>query len=220
MRVVHFSDWHWNFEKLPAADLYVCSGDMYRDWMMPAKQVRIKQYALVHKFTRGPHPGFRQYLGSPDAPIVCVRGNHDYADLAPLFFEDCNLIHEFIDNEVIEVEGLRITGHRGIPYINGSFSDEIFRADLIDKVRMMADDCDLYVTHYPPADVWDNGYGLEGMLNWFEYNTKNVLHMYGHIHEAGGQVLEHGHVTFSNAATTYNVIEGSPETGWKDVSTP
>jgi hypothetical protein len=32
--------------------------------------------------------------------------------------------------------------------------------------------------------------------------------------------LEHGHVTFSNAATTYNVIEGSPETGWKDVSTP
>lgn len=221
MRIVHFSDWHWNFQKIPEADLYICSGDMYPDWHMPSQKVKIKQLGRVWKFTEEGYPGFKQYLGSPESPIVCLRGNHDHADMAPLF-KGCNLIHEFIDNEVIEVEGLRITGHRGVPYINGSFSDEVLRYDLIDKVRQMADDCDIYVTHYPPQDRWDNGYGLEGMLNWFEYSTKNknVLHCYGHIHEEGGQVLSDGHVTYSNAATTYNILEGSPETGWKDVSPP
>ena len=224
MRIVHFSDWHWEFSKLPEADLYVCSGDMYPDcpsidkFGQRQKRIeRIKQFSHANKLAA--NGGFKQYLGSPDAPVICVRGNHDYADLAPLF-EGCNLVHEFIVNEVVEVAGLRVTGHRGIPHIYGGFADEMGRAELLDLARSMDDSCDLYLTHYPPAGVLDNEYGLGGILSWMEYKTKksNVLHCMGHIHEEGGQTLQHGHVLFSNAATTYNLLEGSPEEGWKNVS--
>src|SRR6185369_5206106 len=103
MRIVHISDWHWRFRSVPEADLYVCTGDMYDNypvavrnswtkWKIDPQRERELQSADARVFVdRG---GFRQWLGSPDAPVVCVRGNHDFADLTPLF-DGCNLVHEF-----------------------------------------------------------------------------------------------------------------------------
>jgi hypothetical protein len=61
---------------------------------------------------------------------------------------------------------------------------------------------------------------MPDLVNHLGYNcTKpNVLHCHGHIHECGGKVVHAGNVTYSNAATTYNILEGSPETGWRDES--
>ncbi len=236
MRIVHFSDWHWRFRDLPEADLYVCTGDMYDNYPVinrdrrgpmgrysihPAREIEL-QLADARVFVGS--GGFRQRLGSPNAPIVCVRGNHDFTDLAPLF-EGCNLVHEFIDNEVVEVLGLRITGHRGIPRIFGTWSDEVTRSLLMERVRCM-ESCDLFLTHYPPSGMIDyeiirgriESYGLEGMLEELEARMGvRGIHCFGHIHGCGGVVKEMGPGSiiggtgplriYSNAACHTNVIE-------------
>lgn len=215
MHIVHFSDWHGEQFQLPEADLYVCTGDMYDnypvydkvDWFkITPERESVKQYEEAAKLAR--EGGFKQYLGSPEAPVVCVRGNHDFYSLAPLF-EGCNLAHEFVDNEIVEVAGLKITGHRGIPYIYGTWSDEESRADLKDRLRAMPG-ADVYLTHYPPSGVLDGGYGLESMADNLMYRGMKALHCFGHIHEEGGQTKRLATVTFSNAARNINVIDWSP----------
>lgn len=230
MRLVHFSDWHWSFGKLPEADLYVCTGDMLTNFPV-ANPAFACDYQIDRRHEQRMQPkaialfvakaGFSKLLGSPAAPIVCVRGNHDFVPIAPLF-TGCGPVTEIVCNEVVTVAGLRITGHRGVPTINGSWNDETPRGDLMDRLRAMPA-ADVYVTHYPPAGVLDGvgvHYGLEGAANELVYRHSAVhgLHCFGHVHECGGTVQVTGSFTFSNAATTYNVLEGDPTIGWVDVS--
>jgi Icc-related predicted phosphoesterase len=227
VRVVHFSDWHWQFEKLPEADLYVCTGDMYdnyphvdNDYRIDVMHERKMQRRSVFEL-RSVVTGMRDILGSPDAPIIGVRGNHDFIDLAPLF-KGCNFVHEFLDNEVVEILGMKVTGHRGIPYINGDWSDEESRSTLVKRACAMVDTkADLYLTHYPPAGVDLDGrdtfhYGLDEVVNAFNYSNAQSarLWMFGHVHECGGRVEGDCGIWYSNAATTFNVLEGSPVKGW------
>ena len=225
VRVVHASDWHAEFREVPEADLYVFTGDMlpnhpvverdkgstrYRSWTIDREHERLHQARDVRTFVKT--GGMRPYLGSPDAPVLVVRGNHDFVDLAPLF-EGCNLVHEFVCNEVVEVCGLKATGHRGIPYINGLWSDECQRAELLDRVRdMTCEGVHLVLTHYAPQGVLDSVYtshvGLEGMASALANRIlPGGAHCFGHIHEFGGQTLQLGDVTFSNAATRVNVLD-------------
>lgn len=231
MRIVHFSDWHWKFRSLPEADLYVCTGDVYDNFPIPISSTAWRidpereaelQLADARAFVR--KGGFRQWMGSPNAPVLCVRGNHDFADLSHLF-GGCNLVHEFVDNEVIEVLGLRITGHRGIPRIFGTWNDEVERHALTERVRRM-ERCDLFLTHYPPAGMLDYeilrgkivSYGLDGMLEELESRMPlTAIHCFGHIHGCGGVIKETGpgsiiggegpRRVYSNAACHINVIE-------------
>jgi Icc-related predicted phosphoesterase len=162
--------------------------------------------------------GFRTLLSSPDAPIVCVRGNHDFAPLAPLF-EGCNVLHEFVNNELIEFQGLKITGHRGIPYIYGTWQDEMRPADLLDRVRAMPP-ADIFLTHYGPEGMLCNEgsreFGLPGMgpvllqkgsENCAGLDVGKALHCFGHIHGSGGRVYDAQGFQFSNAACAVNVID-------------
>lgn len=245
-RVCHFSDWHGRVQRLPEADIYVCTGDMlsnfmvkdrdrgsytYRSYVIDPAHEREMQTKQVTQFIA--NGGLRPRLGSPDAPIVCVRGNHDFIDLAG-YFDGCNLVHEFIDNELVEAAGLRVTGHRGIPWIYGTWNDEFQRPDLIDRVNRMPE-ADLFLTHYPPYRVLDtlagphasdptrSPVGLEGMMNTimhkiqgeFELTDSGLTdvtpvrgaHCFGHIHEWGGYKTQAVDVMFSNAATSINVFD-------------
>lgn|SRR5574337_1398691 len=229
MRIVHASDWHGHARMCPEADLYVFTGDMlgnfpiveFGPWGMTGwpqivpKHERQMQARQIREFVGD--GGMSRFLGSPDAPVVCVRGNHDFVDLAPMF-EGCNLVHEFVDNELVEVSGLRITGHRGIPYIGGYWNDETSKADLGDRYRAMPA-ADVYVTHYPPCGVMDSsapeGYdqrgaehwGMEGLADFLLYRGAQALHCFGHVHEHGGLQKRFGDVIFSNAACNVNVID-------------
>lgn len=235
MKIVHASDWHWSFRNLPEADLYVFTGDMMPNYPVKDKPMdrrridgtygyridpdneRIRQgEEIKHFIAKG---GMRPYLGSPDAPILAVRGNHDFIDISRLF-EGCNFVHEFVDNEVVEVLGLKVSGHRGIPHIFGSWNDEVERSALLDKVRAIPEGIDLLLTHYPPALVLDteitnfgkgyrvDSYGLEGMF-WHLLQKMNPggIHMFGHIHGSGGRMEHEEGIVFSNAATTFNELE-------------
>ena len=231
MRIIHFSDWHWGFVEhpespkfqLPEADLYVCTGDMMDNFpvvsggwgwgddnLIRPENERIRQGEDIKHFVKD--GGFKRFLGSPNAPIVCVRGNHDFIDLGRLF-EGCNFVHEFKDNEVVEVLGLKVTGHRGIPFIYGSWNDEVQKPDLLDRVRAIPNEVDLLLTHYPPSLILDSegevrAYGLEGMAGIiFQKINPGGAHMFGHIHGSGGRIERVDDMLFSNAATKYNVLE-------------
>lgn len=225
MRIVHVSDTHGTFMPLPKADLYVHSGDIYptigtlvsvewstrRQWRLVPSCEKVAQEEWAADDNQ-----WHKYLGSPNAPIVCVRGNHDFADAAHVF-RGCNVV-ELFDNELHTIAGLRITGHRGVPTINGVWSDEVHRADLLDRAKRMPD-ADIYVTHYPPAGVLSddgipgskrgNDWGLDGLANYLVNRepVHQAWHLFGHIHEHGGERLDAGTILFSNAATTFNVID-------------
>lgn len=236
MRVVHFSDWHWSFVELPPADLYVCTGDFYDNYPKIVSEEASHPYGtprrkwgIVPEWEREKQgeaadivaPEIHKIFGNPDAPLLCVRGNHDFIDLRRLFAQCPNLVHEFIDNEVVELLGLKITGHRGIPRIFGGWSDEVERYTLLDRMRAMPH-ADVYLTHYPPSGILDSSippghdqrgsqlYGLEGMGDHLIYRQTRALHCFGHIHEWGGMVVTHEPVTFSNAACRFNVIDWNP----------
>ena len=240
MRIVHISDWHGRQVNLPQADLYVVTGDMLPSYCVMTwtdndmdsddsglffnKKIEVeKQSNWVSLFARD--GGFERFVADSNTPIICVRGNHDFIPIAGMF-EGCNLVHEFVDNEVIEVLGKKIVGHRGIPYIYGSWNDEVPRPDLIDRFSAMLAGpiCDMYVTHYPPNGILDNPrsrYGLESVAmklldrvipsdaNPYELDqaAPTILHTFGHIHEEGGRRLQRGNVLFSNAACNINVID-------------
>lgn len=186
----------------------------FRSWRI----VREHEVECQTDWMAKPNNQMRTRLGSPDAPIICVRGNHDFVPIAPIF-AGCN-VTELVDNEVHEVLGKRITGHRGIPWIYGGWNDEVQRPELIDRMKALPH-ADIYVTHYPPRGVLDYDgwlgrgeihYGLEEMANHlvFRYptvETVDALHCFGHVHERGGETEQHGGVLFSNAATCFNVIE-------------
>jgi Icc-related predicted phosphoesterase len=224
MRIVHGSDWHGFPRHCPEADLYIFSGDMLPDYperdssgnpcRIDPEHSRVMQARYAKTFVE--KGGMRKYLKSPDAPIVLVAGNHDWIDLAPMF-ANCSVAGELINNELIEVAGLKITGHRGVPPIDGCWNHETSKADLKDRYRAMPL-ADVVVIHYPPAGILDSvggpgahsgypAYGLEGLGDFLIYRGDKILACYGHIHESGGHVVKHGNVTFSNAACSVNIID-------------
>lgn len=156
----------------------------------------------------------RPHLGSPDAPIVCVRGNHDFTDLAPWFGGEVYEIQQPTD--VFVLHGLRIGGKRGIPRIYGTWSGEEQPEESLEQAKLIPEDLDILVTHPPPHQVLDfvpqgDGYvGCRGLRRYLDrqiYGRQTLkLHCFGHIHESRGTAQEYG-ITFSNAATTYVEIE-------------
>lgn len=230
MRIVHLSDWHGAYVDLPPADLYVCSGDMLPNFPITDRDYGLRLFRIDRsheertqtKWMDNPKNRMRHRLGSPDSPVVCVRGNHDFVPIAPIF-AGCD-VTELVDNEAFEIAGKRVTGHRGIPWIHGTWNDEVQRPDLIDRMKAMPP-ADIYVTHYPPWGILDyegapgreERYGLEEMAFRLVYSLgtdeaddllpPKSLHLFGHIHGCGGRTERNGSVLFSNAATKFNVIE-------------
>lgn len=215
----------------PEADLYVFTGDMldnfpvaikdkyrYQSWKIDPAHESKMQKKFVEQFVKD--GGMSRFLGSPDSPIIAVRGNHDFIDISELF-DGCNFVHEFVNNELIEILGIKATGHRGIPHIGGYWNDEVQRPELKERFRSMPQ-ADLYLTHYALSGMLDanvppgqsgygsryESYGLEGSLvDMLVSRGNKALHMFGHIHECGGMTESVVEVQFSNAATSINVIE-------------
>lgn len=159
---------------------------------------------------------YRKLFGTPDAPVVCVRGNHDFTDLSEAFGGDVWEVG--VDpTQTVERCGLKVGGCRGINYIGGEWSDEMHDADWEEIVKQMPTDLELLITHAPPAGMMDsypgqfaehwgsralNSYVNQRMYVW----GKLKAHLFGHIHEAHGSRKE-AEIIFSNAATTHIVYE-------------
>lgn len=208
MKIVHMSDWHSGLKAVPEADLYICTGDMLPNYptlegrIVPEWEQHLQEEWIEKILQRG---SARMFLRNKDAPVVVVRGNHDFTDLGPLFGGE---VYEIgVEPTVYDVLGLKIGGIRGIPFIEGVWSDEIDNETLKQRMDHMPY-VDILCTHAPPAGVLDGGLGSPAFaqyLNKQYYMDREVkLHCFGHIHECYGK-YDAGTV-FSNAATGINTI--------------
>jgi len=230
MKICHFSDWHTKFHKLPNADLYICTGDMYNDNYM------FVQYGMT-KASENNQLAWATQSGGPKMAtsipkykeVVCVRGNHDFIDLSLLFGTAETLeTHEFgLEFQVLDIQGLRIGGVRGIPRIREGGSALWCDEHTPERLREHVFDVkgfepvDILVTHGPPRGILDDcNYNGEGLcpsknsrcvgaraINEAIKILKPKLHCFGHIHECGGKVIDVYGVLHSNASGGFNVID-------------
>jgi len=236
VRIVHFSDWHCQFNKLPEGDVYVCTGDMldnypdmvkgfdaygrrgYRRKIVREKEERLQTDWFERKFTqKGKQLGLRHFFPKccKHNPVVVVRGNHDFIDLGPLFGgEVFEISHD--PTRSVEYCGLRFGGFRGIPLIAFEWSDEIEQCDFDVVVDRLPDDLDVVVTHAPPWGIRDycgEHIGINALARWatnrqYTCDKKPRLYCFGHCHSGLGKTeYDGGNVIFSNAACGKQVIE-------------
>ncbi len=213
--VVHMSDWHGRQGALPAADLYLCTGDMLPNSRFCQIDDQLEaqwQAAWIRT-----HP-FTPFIANPAAPLVCLRGNHDYTDLAP-YFPGMD-VHEFHEpGETIERLGLTIGGCRGIQRINKSkrgsafWQDEYWLSELDDRMRALPGGLDIVMTHCGPYGVMSAvGFEETGSpaLTAYLQREQPPLACWGHIHEQHG-IEVRGATTCSNAATTWHLFHLGPD---------
>lgn len=226
VRVVHFSDWHGQWSPLPKADLYICTGDMlpnYPDIVKSShtwsgydriissdKEARLQTQWLESVVKLGSLR--KKFLQNRGAPVVVVRGNHDFVDLGPWFGGEVFEINED-PTRTVEYCGLRIGGFRGIPYISGEWADEYEEQDLDAIIAQVPiNDLDVMVSHAPPSGILADKYGSvlwTWKLNKSLYAEERLpsLFCFGHIHNACGTLEWDDGTVFSNAATTKNTID-------------
>jgi Icc-related predicted phosphoesterase len=224
MKICHFSDWHGALCEggdPTEADLYVCTGDMYPNFPIRTYgRIFIDAHAeeQAQKSWAAGQGSWRKFLGSPDAPIIVVRGNHDFTEVAPMFGGE---IYEIgLDsNTTFNVLGLKVGGFRGVNRIGCGWSDEFNQLEMDELARDLPLDLDILVTHSPPFDILDfygqplGSKAISAHLNNRKMKAlakasedKPLLHCFGHIHEGAG-VVKIENTTFSNASLRYNELE-------------
>lgn len=243
------SDWHGTFAKhVPMADVYVVTGDMLPNFpLMLLKDKEGKELTydpfdhhsgqrpqghFVGRILSVEHESkrqlewckrnpFRKNIGiDDDAPVVVVRGNHDFIDLSGWIGGD---VFEIFCGETKEVKGLTFSGTRGINEIIGEWTDELDVYTFRERMRKVSHDIDVLVTHSPPYGVLDHRseyidserWGSTAIDDWimrashFRVKDGHVVdgrlkaHLFGHVHEARGTVTI-AKTLFSNAATGVN----------------
>jgi Icc-related predicted phosphoesterase len=162
----------------------------------------------------------RRLLGSPKAPVVVCRGNHDFTSLSPMVAGD-GLTYAITNDptKVLEVAGLKVGGFRGMGLHRGRWSDEFSEDEFARRVAQLPAELDVLVTHNPPCGILDRMPAKNDDTNqWISLGSPALLkyhlerkhplkaHLFGHIHESYGTYHANG-TTYSNAAPWFNVID-------------
>ena len=91
------------------------------------------------------------FAESPASHVVCVGGNHDF----PLQRREFQFSHaEFLEDRLIEVEGLTIYGSPWCPDLVG-FAYYLSDDDLAQRWRRIPEAIDVLITHTPPYGILD-----------------------------------------------------------------
>ena len=205
MLVVHFSDWHGDRTHLPDADLYVCTGDMYPDigaHGLP-DQMEAAQVAWLER--HGPI-----VLG---APVLCVRGNHDWAPLAPLF-DAPDVVEINSPHDCVYRKDVMFGGTRGVRWLGGSWSDELYEPELAGRLRSVGP-LDALLTHGPAYGGLDasacagyHGHVGSRALRSYLRQTQPIVHFHGHCHGAfGTRFEERTGLTTVNSACGWHKVQ-------------
>ena len=235
MKIVHLSDWHGKYYPVPEADLYICTGDMLKNYpkivkgyienferfglfqneseeIIPAREIKNQTGHIAKMKRKG---SLRKFLGNKEAQVIVVPGNHDFVYLKDLFGEPCFEITED-STRSFEFRGLKIGGFRGITKIIGEWNDELDDATLQDRVEAIPADLDIIVSHAPPWGIMDeyynNPYGVKALAALVQRRSYTVdkpsYYFFGHCHHRSPQMAWLSEKIFcSNAATGHNIIE-------------
>lgn len=243
MKICHVSDWHASLTSLPGADIYVVTGDMLPNFPI-VKIFNPKTHGEGIWDETGPWPEGYHYGGreiDPErearlqlewmkknpfrestginwiAPIVVVRGNHDFVELGP-WMGGLNVFEISEDpTRTVEFEGVKFGGVRGINWIVGEWADELHEAEFDTRARGLPDDLDILVTHSPPLGMRDVGkfgdhIGSPALGSYVnkrmqEFNVGLRAHLFGHLHGPSFGQEEQGGCVFSNAAEGVQMVE-------------
>lgn len=191
MKIVCISDTHNKHREIevPEGDILIHAGDF--SGRGKADELRV----------------FNHWLGElPHRHKIIIAGNHDFLfERDPLLAR--SLISEaiYLENESVEIEGLRIYGSPATPwFFNWAFN--YHRGPEIKAIwNRIPQAIDILITHGPAFGILDqlaNGKhaGCEMLARWFETrDPAPALHVFGHIHEAAGRIQK-DQTTFINAS--------------------
>ena len=189
MRLVCISDTHgWDSVSIPDGDVLVHAGDL-------TSAGALDEIERTHAWL----------ASMPHAHKVVIAGNHDFAfERRPEEARALMTGVTYLEDEAHEIDGVRFYGSPWQP----RFHDWAFNLDRgapLEAVwAKIPDDTDVLVTHGPPYGILDTIHsgqpvGCEALRDALA-RVKPRVHVFGHIHEAYGQVEQDG-IRFVNAST-------------------
>ena len=165
--------------EIPDADILVHAGDC-------TKMGRTEEVAeFSHWFASHPHKH-----------KVMIAGNHDF-----LFQRDPGLAKQMLDPSIIylqdseaEVMGLKFYGSPWQPWFCGWAFNLRNPSELRERWDLIPEDTDVLITHGPPLGILDFTVGGEFAgceeLRQVVKAVKPFAHVFGHIHEGHGTLIE------------------------------
>ncbi|MCQ2215340.1 MAG: metallophosphatase domain-containing protein [Bacteroidales bacterium] len=175
MKILHISDTHNAHKRLanlPEGDLIIHSGDISQT----GSESEILDF--INWFQSLPYPN-----------KIFTYGNHDFALFDAENIEGLDSNCYFLANKSITVNGYHI---HAIPYY----------MDMPDFNPQVPVDTDILITHNPPKGILD----LSGDIHYGSNQLRDLvaklqpkLHLFGHIHDAYGQMELDG-TLYSNGA--------------------
>jgi Icc-related predicted phosphoesterase len=210
------SDLHGHYPKLDGGDLLIVAGDL-------TASDSVLQNLLFYKWV-----GSQKYKRK-----LFIGGNHDnYMQThRPVILEIAPNTHYLCDSGV-EFEGIKIWGSpwtSQFPGINPKCCafTRPFCIPLKDRWDLIPDDVDILVTHGPPFGVLDKverDYGASvgdiDLRDALEKRIRPRLHVFGHIHENGGQQLVFKRPGFGTENNTICVNASHVNECYKPVNPP
>jgi Icc-related predicted phosphoesterase len=132
--------------------------------------------------------------------VVCIGGNHDFL----LQSREFRFAHAtFLEDRVVEIDGLSIYGSPWCPELSG-FAYYASKDQLIERWKEIPTGIDVLLTHTPPYGFLDTPTSGDVHLGCPHLRDelkriKPRLHAFGHIHASHGTLTEGG-TQFVNAA--------------------
>lgn len=209
IRIVAVADTHEHHHDviIPDGDILIHAGDM----TMLGERKRIKEC-------------FEWINALPHQHKIVIAGNHDLS-LSPEtpMYHDLKM-KEFLDaypaitylcdtGTTVKVRD-RTLNIWGSPY-TVAFNDWVFQyAENERSWNDIPNDTDILVTHMPPHGILDTidaisrgGDCFSGGCKYLRnrvLTVKPLVHVFGHLHDSGGQIQEKDGTTFVNAAIGYH----------------
>lgn len=146
---------------------------------------------------------------------VIVAGNHDgYCETDPYWCEGFIPNSVYLQDTFATVLGVRIYGAPWTPlFCNWYFM--LPPSKLKEKWEMMPNDVDILITHGPPYGILDGNnkrrFGDIALLERINI-VKPKHHVFGHIHECGGQEFNNSTTHFHNVSNMnedYELVRGA-----------
>lgn len=194
MIIDSIADLHGYFPKLKGGDLLIVAGDL-----------TASDHYIQYR-------DFFEWLCSQEYKLkIVISGNHDNKmenDL-DLDFPDENIVH--LEDSGIEFEGLKIWGTPWTKtFVGMNPKCKAFTCDtekkLDKKWALIPDDVDILITHGPPHGILDKTHrehihvGSETLREHVIGRIKPAFHVFGHIHEWGGKLVDCVSTRFINCS--------------------
>jgi len=191
MRIVAISDLHGYLPaRIPDGDLLVIAGDVCPD--VPGTAVPGQRHLAAQHQVNWLHEDFAPWLDRQSIrDIVMCWGNHDYAGELPAGALP-PLAATILTDAATVAAGLRIFGTPWTFAVPDVWAFDVEPDQLAGVMRAIPEGVDLLLTHSPPLYVLDRlvsgkHVGSPALVEAVA-RVRPRAHVFGHIHEARGQL--------------------------------